>query len=171
MAYITYCATHIAELNMTHTGRLLAKDEINVPIALSAFRDKRSSASKSNAHLYLLHTRTPHAWVIVWSRRSLLGVVFKCRIYQKHHHASLLYFCHCYYYLLLLLFVRRRYTWRAALEMKSVVFCSASTGPCSFSYYYCHHHLTHRIINGRHTYYDHTYIVAVFTLATFLRYY
>ena len=32
-----------------------------------------------------------------------------------------------------LLFVRQHYTWRAALEMKSVVFCSAATGPCSFS--------------------------------------
>ena len=33
-----------------------------------------------------------------------------------------------------LLFVRWRYTWRAALEMKSMVFWRASTGPCSFSY-------------------------------------
>ena len=31
-----------------------------------------------------------------------------------------------------LLLVRRHYTW-STLEMKSVVFCSASTGPCSFS--------------------------------------
>ena len=33
----------------------------------------------------------------------------------------------------LLLFVRRRSTWRAALEMKDVVFCSACAGPCSLS--------------------------------------
>ena len=67
-----------------------------------------TSFTRSRNTLLYSVTRLFHSWSVCPSLSSLLFV-------------------------LRLLFVRRPYTWRAVLEMKSVVFCSVSTGLCRCS--------------------------------------